>query len=370
MGAGHIAPGERVHKGSAFQPGLVYDVSFFEYAGFTCGADLGIFDSGSCAFLEAIGVPTDPSDLNVPSIAIGELAGTQTITRTVTSVADDNGWRTYTAAVDAPAGFDVTVNPSTFRLKSGQSASYDVTITNVSAPADTWFFGSLTWEDKTGNYSVYSPIAVNATLLGAPDSVAGSGESGSTSFDVSFWYNGDYTAAPHGLSANAPTDGTINQAQDQSFPSTDPDDGGGVVWIDFTVTDSAMVRWTMVIPGDDDIDLYLHDSSGAIIADSTNGGTDELIELILPANDTYTMAVHGWSVPNEPLPFTLNYWDVPLASGGSLSVDSAPTSATIGSVGTIDISWTGLAAGEVYLGAVSHSNASDILGFTTVEVDG
>ena len=125
-----------------------------------------------------------------------------------------------------------------------------------------------------------------------------------------------------------------------------------------------------MIPGPDDVDLFLHDSSGAIIAASTNGGTDELIELVLPADDTYTMAVHGWAVPNEPLPFALDYWDVPLASGGSLTVDSAPTSAVAGTVGTIDISWSGLAAGETYLGAVSHSDAGGLLGLTTVEVDG
>ena len=72
MGAGHIAPGERVHKGSAFQPGLAYDAGLFEYAAFTCGAGLGIFTSATCDFLESVGIPMDPSDLNVPSIGIAE----------------------------------------------------------------------------------------------------------------------------------------------------------------------------------------------------------------------------------------------------------------------------------------------------------
>jgi hypothetical protein len=125
----------------------------------------------------------------------------------------------------------------------------------------------------------------------------------------------------------------------------------------------------MVIPGPDDIDLFLENSSGTIIASSTSGGTDELIEMVLPADDTYTMVVHGWSVPNEPLPYTLHYWEVPLASGGSLVIDSAPTSATLGATETIDISWSGLAADTRYLGAVSHSDATDIIGFTLVNVD-
>jgi subtilisin family serine protease len=373
MGSGHVDPGNKVHKGSAFQPGLVYDAGLFEYAGFTCGADLGIFTPGSCDFLESIGVPLDSSDLNYPSIAIDGVPGSQTVTRTVTSVADDNGWRTYNAAVDAPAGYEVTVSPSTFRLKSGQSTSYEVTITNVSAPIGVWRFGSLTWEDQTGNYRVYSPIAVSASLFDAPTNVTGSGTSGSTSFDVTFGYTGDYTAAPHGLSANAPALGSIGQDPDQTYPSGDdaPGPGGGVDKIDFIVADSALVRWSLDIPGPDDIDLYLENSGGTRIAESTSGGTDELIELVLPADDTYTLVVHGWSVPNAPLAYSVNFWDVPLTpGGGSLTLDSAPASATIGTVGTVGISWAGLSAGVDYLGAVSHSDAGEILGFTTVEIDG
>ena len=370
MGAGHIAPGERVHKGSAFQPGLVYDAGLLEYAAFTCGADLGVFTSGTCVWLEGLGVPTDPSDLNIPSIGIAEVAGSQTITRTVTSVAP--GKRTFRASIDAPAGFEVTVSPSSFKLKRGQSLTYEVTVTNVSAPLNSWRFGSLTWEEKTGKYSVYSPVALKATLFDAPDTVTGSGTEGSTSFDVLFGYTGDYAAAPHGLSANVPVDEVIGQDPDQVYPSGDdaPGPAGGVNKTDFTVTASALVRWSLFVPGDDDLDLFLQDSGGNIIAASTNGGTDEFIELVLPADDTYTMVVHGWSVPSAPLDYTLDYWDVPLASGGSLSIDSAPSSATLGDTGTIDIRWSGLSADTSYLGLVSHSDAGGLLGFTTVEVDG
>ena len=68
-------------KGSAFQPGLAYDAGLFEYAAYTCGEDFGIFTTGSCDFLDSIGVPSDPSDLNLPSIAISGLAGSQTVQR-------------------------------------------------------------------------------------------------------------------------------------------------------------------------------------------------------------------------------------------------------------------------------------------------
>jgi subtilisin family serine protease len=116
FGAGHVNPGSPVHKGSAFQPGLVYDTGFLEYVGFTCGADLGVFTPGSCVYIESLGIPTDPSDLNLPSIGIEGLLGSQTVQRTVTSVAQEKGWREYTVSVDAPQAM-------TFRLARRPSAS-------------------------------------------------------------------------------------------------------------------------------------------------------------------------------------------------------------------------------------------------------
>jgi subtilisin family serine protease len=165
MGAGHLNPGSVVRQGSAFQPGLVYDAGFVEYLGFLCDAAPYLFadPTATCSALEAEGVPTDASDLNLASIGVAELSGSQTITRTVTSVAKENGWRTYHASVEAPPGFEVSVSPSTLKLKRGQEATFEVTITNVGAPFSQWSFGSLTWSTRGGNYRVFSPIAVRAT---------------------------------------------------------------------------------------------------------------------------------------------------------------------------------------------------------------
>lgn len=367
MGAGHIDPGGRASAPtSLFNPGLVYDAGFNEYLGFLCDAAPEIFTdaAATCASLTDAGIPTDASDLNLASIGVAELAGSETVTRTVTSVSTRTlRWR---VSVDAPAGFTVDVSPRTLTLAPGASATYEVTITATdSAVIDDWTFGSLTW--KAGRTTAYSPIAVRAQLLNAPPQVDGTGTDGSTSFDVTFGYTGDYSAAPHGLSARVDTPGTISQDPDQTYPSAD--DGAGVVKIPYDLTGVAYARWQLVIPGDDDIDLFLEDPSGSIIAASTSGGTDELITLTLPADGTYTMVVHGWSVPNEPLPFTMESWTVPLASGGSLSVDSAPTSATLGATESIDISWSGLDSGTVYYGAVSHSDSAGLIGLTLVTVD-
>ncbi len=161
--AGHVNPGNAVHKGSSFQPGLVYDAGFNEYLGFLCDAAPQVFVDpvATCALLDSLGIPTDASDLNLPSIGIAELAGSQTVVRTVTSVARENGWRTYDVSVDAPEGYDVVVTPSRIRLRRGQTATYEVTITNNGGgPVGVWRHGSLEWNDTTGSYRVYSPISV------------------------------------------------------------------------------------------------------------------------------------------------------------------------------------------------------------------
>ena len=148
------------------------------------------------------------------------------------------------------------------------------------------------------------------------------GADGSATFDIKFGYTGAYTAAAHGLVAATATDGVV--LQDPDTVPFSGDDGGGLVAIDFAVTDTAVARWALSIPGDDDIDLYLFNSAGDLVAQSTNGGTDELIELQLPANDTYTLAVHGWAVADPAgLAFSVQSWMVPVATGGSLSVVGA-----------------------------------------------
>ncbi len=365
MGAGHIDPGGKAsQRGSLFNPGLVYDAGLFEYAGFTCGLDLGVFTPGSCDFLEAIGVPFDPSDLNLPSIGVAELAGSQTVIRTVTSVADRT--RTFIPKVKAPAGFQIVVSPNRLRLAPGDTATFEVTITNKNAPIGEWRFGSLTW--KSGGYQVYSPIAVKGALFNAPAEISSTGVEGTTSFDVSFGYTGDYTAAPHGLVPEILTTDTVGQDDDQEFQVTDV--GDGATAHPFTLTDTAFFRFALVHPDPDvDLDVFLYDSVGEITS-STNGGTDELIELVLPADDSYTLYVHGWQTLGVTQTYTFQTWDVPATPGtGPLTMTSSPASASLGDVGTIDLSWSGLLPGTEYLGAVSHSDASGLIGLTLVGVN-
>jgi hypothetical protein len=368
IGAGHVNPGGEWSKGSIAEPGLAYDAGLYEYAAFTCGMEWGVFTPGSCDFLESIGVPMEPYNLNYPSIGIGELPGSQTVQRTVTSVAKENGWRTYNAAVDPPPGYSVTVEPSTFRLKRGETATYYVTITNVSAPVGEWRFGSLTWNEKNGEYSVRSPIAVRGTLFSAPAEISGSGESGSASFDVNFGYTGSYAAAAHGLEAATVTSDNVVQDPDQNF---DPDDGYSNLH-QFTLSGAALFRIAMPPEATEpnaDLDIFVYDPNGDQAATSTSGGTNELVDILLPMDGTWSVYVHGWSAPGGDSDYDMYTWAISATPGGSLTIDAAPTSATLGATEAIDLSWTGATTGEWHLGAVSHTGDVGLMGLTLVNVD-
>ena len=367
MGAGHIDLAGQHEDGTPFEPGLVYDAGLTEYVGFLCDADRSVLDDATCDQLEGAGVPTQAQNLNLPSIGVAAVPGTETVQRTITNVSDRPGTHRFKADVDAPKGYTVDVSPARLSLRAGQSATFEVTITNKRAPVGEWRFGSLSWQGR--GVDVYSPIAVKASMLDAPAAVEGSGDSGSVEVPVRFGYTGAYAAGAHGLVPATVTGGTVAQDPDQNF---DPTDGFSDA-VSIEVSDGTLLR--VALPPDAvddpeaDLDLYLFDPSGNQVATSTNGGTDELIDVADPADGTWTLYVHGWQAPGGSTDYSLSDWVVPATpGGGSLSIDSAPASAQAGTTGTVTASWTG-AAGAWNLGAVSHSNAGGVIDLTLLEVD-
>lgn len=366
MGSGHIDPGKPGSRGSAFRPGLVYDAGLNDYLGFLCDEAPEVFGdpATSCGALEGAGVPVESINLNYPSIGISQLAGSQTVERTVTSVA--RGRQRYQVSVDAPEGYEVEVSPSSFTIREGESVTYSVTIRNVTGPIGEWAFGSLTW--KSGRYDVYSPIAVRGELFAAPDEITGTGVDGSASFDVQFGYTGDYAAAAHGLEPAETAADTVVQDPDQNF---DPTDGYSNA---HTFELSGAAHFRVAIPPEAtepeaDLDVYVFNPENVLVASSTLGGTDEQVDIPLPMDGTWTVYVHGWATPGGDSPYTLYSWVISETPGGNLTIDEAPDEATIGETATIEVSWTDAAAGQWHLGAVSHSNQDGLLGLTLVEVD-
>lgn len=354
QGAGHVQPN------SAADPGLVYDSDFLDWLAFLCGTTNGV-SPATCSTLAGLGYLFDPSDMNVASIAIGDLPGSQAVSRTVTNVGA--GTATYSASVSGMAGVNVTVSPSSLTLAPGASASFQVTFANVSAPLNVYVGGQLTWNDGTHNVRI--PLVVRPVALGAPASVFGDGDP--ISYSVGFGYTGSFTATTRGLVPAATFSDTITDDPGDSFTPGGP----GTLSYDVTVpAGTTYARFSLfdanVSPASD-LDLYVYNSGGTLVGASGSGTSAEEVNLINPAADTYTVWVHGFAVQTTA-DFTLFTWVLGSGDAGNMTV-AAPTSAVIGTAGTIDLTFSGLAPATKYLGSVAYSGTSGLPNPTIVRVD-
>ncbi|SDZ58751.1 Outer membrane protein assembly factor BamB, contains PQQ-like beta-propeller repeat [Asanoa ishikariensis] len=166
QGAGHVVPN------SAVDPGLVYDSGADDWTAFLCATTKGVSKS-ACA---AVPKSFDPSDLNTPSVAIGRLAGTQTVTRSVTNVGRAKA--TYTPSVSGLPGVSVKVTPKRLTLRPGQTGSFTVKFTRATAAMNAYVSGQLTWSDT--KHKVRIPLVVRpvAEAWTADHGVAGVQDSG------------------------------------------------------------------------------------------------------------------------------------------------------------------------------------------------
>jgi hypothetical protein len=90
-----------------------------------------------------------PYDLNIPSITISQLIrGTQTVKRTVTSVADEA--ETYTIMTRMPHEVALEVTPPALTVLPGASRVITVTLTARSITG-TYSFGEITMKGDRGH---------------------------------------------------------------------------------------------------------------------------------------------------------------------------------------------------------------------------
>ena len=101
---------------------------------------------------------------------------------------------------------------------------------------------------------------------------------------------------------------------------------------------------------------------------SGSGTSAEQVDILLPVDTYYNVAVHGWQTDGADSNYTLFDWSVSLTPGGNMSVDSAPPSAVSGSTGTVDVSWSGVPSGK-HLGGVTHSDGGGVIDLTAVSVE-
>ncbi|WP_296192411.1 S8 family serine peptidase [uncultured Microbacterium sp.] len=343
QGAGHVNARKFLNPGAVYLNGLDDWYAYLQGVGYNAGVD-----------------PIDPSDLNLPSIAIGTLAATQTVTRTLTATQAG----TYQASINVP-GIEATVSPSTVSFaNAGDTATFTVTFTATTAPAEEWASGFLTW---SGTTEIRSPIAVYPVTAEAPAAVTGTGITGSTDVTITPGVDG---SLPLTLSGLAPA----TLLTDPEFPvaghSGDQDSfyAEGAQYNNYfeaTVPEGAkQARFDLNATPDDtsvDLDLtayYISNGQAVKVGTSATESADERVVIDDPAAGTYILLVNRYSYS---APFT---WDltsvalVPGAGEGSLAATPNPLTVTRGHETTYSLSWSGLAPSTTYYGLVTYGDSA------------
>ncbi|SNY55126.1 PA domain-containing protein [Arsukibacterium tuosuense] len=386
FGAGHVAPAPSLN------PGLVYSANLGDYLGFLCGqGEAGLVSSArfgaDCTDIVNAGFATDASQLNYPSIAIDQLAGTETISRTVTDVSGNGG--TYNVVVEAPEGTTVTVEtfdaggnliPSgLLEVAPGGTASYSLTFNSAPGfPANEWVFGAVTLE-RTDGLTVRSPIAVNqvpTTTIVVPETLSLELNRGRALFFVETLYSGSFSFDYAGLTpAFGIESSAISNPGAFDFGANVPTSTfltipEGVSLMRFSLRDELVS-----VPGTNlDILVYRCVAFSCSFVDSATGpDANEDLVLVNPepnapgAGNIYVVFVQGVdTLGNASVDYTMPTWIVEGAE--SSTVVSASPRAVENRLQNISLRTRGLASG-LYMGTVTFTDGNgEVQGTTALEV--
>ncbi|MEV5966914.1 S8 family serine peptidase [Kribbella sp. NPDC051952] len=357
-GAGEVRPR------TAMDPGLVYDSSYADWAKFVCGSGQVPTTHELCA-----GGTIDASDLNYPTIAIGDLAGKQTVTRTVTNVGKLP--ELYVPKVEGLAKIKVTVSPRILITLPGRSTTYKVTFENTGAPLEQYSFGKLTW--KSGQHAVTSTLAIKPLTVKAPVQVNGTGTAGSVQVPITAGYAGTLNTTSVGLTPATVSDAVLKNPGGVSFPQTSPQANDHVA--KFTVNIPAGTKYARFstfdadYPAGTDLDVFVYQAGTTTpVASSTGGSAEEEANLPAPAGGAYDIYVDLYAGAKQHQ-VKLNHWELQKLAD-NLTATPATQQVQVAAQTTITATWTGLTRGTRYLGQLHYSDGADGSGNTVLRVNG
>ncbi|MFC9758208.1 S8 family serine peptidase [Streptomyces sp. NPDC056921] len=314
-----------VEARAMLRPGLVYDSSEQDWLG----------------YLEGVGIDTrtgteaiDPSDLNYPSIAIGELFGTQTVTRTVTATSAG----TYRAKVDLP-GVKATISPSVLHFShAGQKRTFTIKFDVTTARSGILETGSLTW--TSGRTTVRSPIAVTPQSVHAPAEIKGTGTSGETTFSVTP-ATSTLTATAHGPVSSPLTEATLTGTAAETYYETNIPAGTKAAQISVHFDPAADtivgVVWGVMVDGV---------LQSAAFADPDSNGTST-ISLGQPNAGTIFVAVVALGSTDDtvtPYTYQVNHISEDSPVTGKVTVTPDRARVTPGTPTDLTATWSGVPA--------------------------
>lgn len=326
FGAGHVDPNK------AMNPGLVLDTDFTDYIAFLCG----VHPTVDCAS-PGTG-PIEPSQLNIPSIAIKDLVTEKTVIRTVKNVSGEVV--TFTGNAHGLEGITTRMEPAQFTLKPNEQQAIRITFLRNRESENSYVEGDVTWTSDKG-YQVRIPTVARMLRFGAPQSVSGTGVP--LSYSVQFGYSGSFGVVPKGVVPPITNNGVLTQKNKQvRIPITLSE---GTRYARFALFDEDATRGS-------DLDLSVI-YNGAVIGESYSETATEEINLSYPLPGQYTIVVDGYDLPSGSSPFKLYHW--PISDETSTNMKArGPKEVSLGMSREVELYFKKLVSATRYLGLVDY----------------
>lgn len=323
----------QVDAANLLDPGLVLDAPPRQYR----------------AWLEGT-VPT--RNLNLPSIAVGDLVGRSRLVRRVTNVSGST--ETYDARVLGLPGLDVRVRPRTLQLAPGETGRFVVVIDRGTAQLETPARGALVW---TGlSHQARMPMVVTPRTLSTAGEVTGTNDAGSVRIEGVAGVDGELEVAVTGLAAAQPVGLTLEPGDFRpDAPQLDADTAQFPVEVP---TGTALLRFELEGRDSDDLDLYLS-RDGEIVASATGLGADEQLTVENPEPGEYALYVASAEAANGSTTTAQLYsWVVRDGDAGNVRV---PASVPVlsGEPFSVELSWDDLDPTSRWFGAVRYPGSAE-----------
>jgi hypothetical protein len=326
-GAGHVDPR------SFLDPGLVFDTP------------VGVWQ-------DVLTGRADATDVNAPSLAVGDLVGPTTVTRRITNVTRRT--ESYSVRKRGLADVDVQAFPATVLLAPGQSRTVRLRVSaRPSATVDRDVTGWLVW--RGDRHRVRIPVTVRPTVVAAPRQVEGSGETGSVVVRGRSGNGRTVMLRSSGLVPATTTPVALTPGEfDVDAPTGDADTATQQVQVP-AGTEVARFAATGSAAGDD-VDVYVY-RDGSLVDSSTASSPDSEVTLTRPAAGTYTVFVNADGAEDGAATAgVLETWVVPGQGGAPVSLSTDAVGFAPGQRFSFSASWSGLDRDRSYLAVVSYGD--------------
>ncbi|MDI3329410.1 MAG: S8 family serine peptidase [Micrococcus sp.] len=295
-----------------------------------------VYDSDDAHWNRFLAGEIAARDVNVPSFAVSDVAGSATVTRTVTAL-EDGRW-SFSAEVP---GFSTTASPATLNLEKGQSATVEITFTRDGAAANAWQHGSLTWAGgKRHSADVTSPVTLRAVDVAAESAIEGTGPEGSADITLHGGVTG--TVDPTVLGLGKAAEQVFAKVPGPFWGGTNDSNQLSVTTVELGTTS---VSWHLQ-SGDEaaDWDMFVFTPDGRALPVATASASERLT-LSDPAPGNYFVVSNLYSSPGgASTPATLSTVKTH-GDAGNLTLSPDPVELTQGEDTTVTASWSGLAPG-------------------------